>query len=316
MSAITARETELDAERIKRKALDLGFMTAGVCLADPPEHLGAYNAWIEKGYHGTMEYLARGAGARADPGILLPGARSVIAVALAYGRAAQSTPGVPRIARYALGRDYHKVMRAKLRRLQEWLSEQAPGHSHRACVDTAPILERYFAHKAGMGWFGKNTMLIDSKRGSWFFIGLVLTTLDLSPDAPSLGGCGTCRRCVSACPTGALVLEDGRWQLDARRCISYLTIEHRGAFPEDAQLAGWAFGCDVCQEVCPFNEERVGQPLRGAKATDPDLLSGREWPALDSLRTIGYEEWDELTRGSAVRRAGWEGLRRNARHCR
>ena len=185
----------------------------------------------------------------------------------------------------------------------------------RPCVDSAPVFERDYAHLAGLGWFGKNTMLIDSRRGSWFFLGLILTTARWEPDAPAEGGCGTCTRCIDACPTGAIVLSDGRWSVDARRCVSYLTIEHEGPIePTLAKGIGdWTFGCDVCQEVCPFNAERASQPMRGARATEADLLLHREWPSLAEIETMPHEVWDRLTQGSPVRRAGLEGLRRNAR---
>lgn len=218
--------------------------------------------------------------------------------------------GEPRIARYALGRDYHKVIRGKLRKLATFIEELAPGTSTRACVDSAPIMERDFAHLAGLGWFGKNTMLIDSKRGSWFFIGLLLTSLELPPDPPALGGCGTCRACIESCPTGAIIHDHGRWQVDARRCISYQTIEHVG--PLEVDTAGWTFGCDVCQEVCPFNQPRASQPMRAALSNEADFIARRQWPSLVQLTQIDHASWDEITRGSPVRRSGHSGLRRNA----
>ena len=294
---------------IETAARALGFSAVGVCEAAPAANLAFFDGWLARGNHAGMAWLAASRELRADVDRLLPGARSVVAVALDYNRPVSHRPGSPRIARYALGRDYHKVMRAKLRRLAALL--EAEGFACRPCVDSAPVFERDYARLAGLGWFGKNTMLIDSRRGSWFFIGLILTTAPLEPDAAAVGGCGSCTRCIDACPTGAIVFEDGRWGVDARRCVSYLTIEHEGDLPLDT--AGWTFGCDVCQEVCPFNEERPSQPLRGSRATEPDLLLGREWPSLEGIEAMSYEEWDMLTRGSAVRRAGYEGLRRNAR---
>lgn len=302
------------AEALKATALSLGFTAVGIASADPPETLEAYRAWLDRGFHGTMTYLAESFGLRSDPGHLLPGARSVIAVALNYHQPLAHRPGQPRIARYALGRDYHRILRGRLRRLVRWGNEAWPDSSWRVCVDSAPILEREYAHRAGLGWFGKNTMLIDSRRGSWFVIGLLLTTVNLPPDAPALGGCGTCRACIEACPTGAIVYLDGRWQVDARRCVSYLTIEHRGDITPDLQsgIGDWTFGCDVCQEVCPFNQPRPSQPLRAAITEEPDFLATRPWPDLARLATVADAEWDELTLGSAVRRATAKGLRRNA----
>lgn len=300
----------VDTEALKSYALELGFQSAGVCEASPAPHFDAYRAWLDKGYHGTMTYLERHLALKSEPQSLLPGANSVVAVALNYNQPNPRQAGKPRFARYALGRDYHKVLRGKLRKLAAWLEREAPGSKSRACVDSAPILEREYAHLAGLGWFGKNTMLIDSKRGSWFFIGLLLTTAQLEPDRPSVGGCGSCMKCVEACPTGAILQEDGRWQVDARRCISYLTIEHRGPVALDTH--GWTFGCDVCQEVCPFNDARPSQPQRAAVTSEPDLLRHRSWPSLDRVAVLEEGDWDELTAGSAIRRAGIEGLRRNA----
>lgn len=301
-------------EELRRFAeAELG-VRMGVAPAAGPPNLDAYRQWVEQGKHGEMAYLADSLQLRAHPERLLPGVRSVVAIAVDYNRPAPHQPGEARIARYALGRDYHKVLRGILKRLARWMDARVPGHTHRPCVDSAPILERDFAQLAGLGWFGKNTMLIDSRRGSWFFIGLLLTTLELEPSLATVGGCGTCRACVDACPTGAIVHEDGRWQVDARRCVSYLTIEHRGPIPEDlAQGVGeWTFGCDVCQEVCPFNAPRDTQPLRGSFATDPDLLS--DPPAMPLTAIAGWTEaeWDEATRGRALRRAKLEQWRRNA----
>lgn len=306
-------EPAFDAAPIKARAVELGFDAVGVCDACPPPHLEAYRQWIERGYHGGMTYLQDHAALKADPGTLLPGVRSIVAVALNYFPGPGMSPNAPKIARYALGRDYHRVVRPRLRKLGDWLVERHPGSRFRVCVDSAPIMERDFANLAGLGWFGKNTCLIDSRRGSWFVIGLLLTTVRLQADAPAVGRCGTCSRCVDACPTGAIVLRDGRWMVDARRCISYLTIEHRGPIPDDlAPLTdGWVFGCDVCQEVCPFNQPRATHPDRAPKSRVPDF-EPRTWPPTERLADIDFQEWDDRTQGTAVRRAGWEGLRRNA----
>lgn len=300
-------------EALKQAARELGFSAVGVCDATAPPHLDAFDRWLAQGFAASMDWLANSRDLRADLRKILPGARSVVAVALNYNRPNPRRPGYPRIARYALGRDYHKVLRGKLKRLAALL--EAEGFACRPCVDSAPVFERDFAHLAGLGWFGKNTMLIDSRRGSWFFIGLLLTTAPLEPDLPSVGGCGTCTRCIDACPTGAIVFQDGRWQVDARRCISYLTIEHEGPIaPDLAQSMGdWTFGCDVCQEVCPFNAERDSQPLRAAPTAEPDFLRPRIWPSLEEIETVPDQIWDELSQGSPVRRTGLEGLRRNAR---
>ncbi|MBL8047849.1 MAG: tRNA epoxyqueuosine(34) reductase QueG [Chthonomonas sp.] len=294
-------------EEIRAAATALGFDQCGFAAITEPESLPALDAWLAAGFHGSMRYMADRRDLRADPTALLSGAKTAIMVALNYNQA--PLPQV-KIARYALGRDYHKVIRGKLRRLVTALDTMHPGHEHRPVVDSAPFLEREFAHRAGLGWFGKNTMLIDSRRGSWFFIGALLTTLEIEPDPPSIGGCGSCRACIDACPTGAIVQLQERWQVDARRCISYQTIEHRGELEVDTN--GWVFGCDVCQEVCPFNEPRATQPLRAQPTQEPDFAA-REWPDPKAIASLEAAEWDQLTLGSAVRRTGFDGLRRNAR---
>ena len=289
----------------------LGFQLVGVCPASPPPHYEQYRHWLEKGYHGTMEYLVEHLPLKQNPSELLPDVKSIIAVGLNYNQDPEHKPGEPKVARYALGRDYHKVLRGKLKHLANWIEQQHPNALCRPCVDSAPIMERDYANLAGLGWFGKNTMLINSRRGSWFFLGLLLTTVEFEPDQPALGVCGTCTRCVDACPTGAIVYEEDHWQIDARRCISYLTIEHKG--PVDEQLvADWSFGCDICQEVCPFNQPRDSQPERAQKTTEAGFLNRTPLPNLQRLANLEWGEWDQLTRGSALRRTGIEGLKRNA----
>lgn len=302
-------------EELKEQALALGFDLVGVCPAQAPPHLGAYREWLSKGFHGTMSYLSTQLPLKAHPSQLLPSVRSIVAVGLNYNQPALVEKGQARIARYALGRDYHKVIRGKLRKLSSWVVSRYPNDETRACVDSAPIFERDYANLAGLGWFGKNTMLINSQRGSWFFIGLLLTSVEFEPDQPAEGGCGTCHKCIEACPTGAIVFEDGRWQVDARRCISYLTIEHQGEIaPELREKMGdWTFGCDICQDVCPFNQPRSSQPLRAQETREPDFVSVKKWPNLVQLAQIDDATWDEVTKGSPVRRTGIEGLRRNAR---
>lgn len=304
-----------DTGDLKQVAFGLGFQSVGVCDATPAPHLSAYRSWLDKGYGGTMSYLERQFSLKSDPRGLLPNCQSIVAVALNYYQEAKRSPGQPRIARYALGRDYHKVIRSKLRKLAKWMEAEFAGCRTRACVDSAPVFERDYARLAGLGFFGKNTMLIDPMRGSWFFIGLLLTTAKLQADAPSIGGCGKCRLCVDACPTGAIIHEDGRWMIDSRRCVSYLTIEHRGAIEAGlaTKMGDWTFGCDVCQDVCPFNgAARANQPHRGATTSEPGFLATRDWPSLARLSMLPQVDWDILTRGSAVRRAGYDGIRRNA----
>ena len=286
---------------IERLGAELGLDQVGFCKVEPAAGLDHYRSWLKSGFHADMDYLDRSRSIKANPTNLLPGARSIIAVAQNYY---QDVPDeAPRIARYAIGRDYHKVLRGKLKRLSQPLLDA--GHHVRACVDSAPILEREYAHMAGLGWFGKNTMLINSKRGSWFFIGLVLTDADLETSKPALGGCGTCRECINACPTGAIVQLNGRWSVDSRLCLSYQTIEN--ADPMLAELSaksqGWVFGCDICQEVCPFNHPRPTQPQRATRTQEADFLTSRSTPSLPELATMDQGTWDDWTRGRALRRA-------------
>lgn len=306
--------------RIKGAAADAGFMLCGICSTDAPSTQGFYERWVEAGFGEPMDYLRRHILLKSNLESVLPGARSVIAVALNYHQPNPVVKGQPRIAQYALGRDYHKVIPARLRSVVALLE----GHENRICVDSAPLLERELAQRAGLGWPGKNTMLINTRRGSWFVLGFILTTARLVPDEPAVGGCGSCRACIDACPTGAIqwwerASQDGeepmsgRWIVDARLCLSTLTIETKGPLPEGTDLHGWTFGCDICQEVCPFNQERATQPERAPLTQVYDFLNKRTWPSLVELAQLSHEEWDELTRGSPVRRTGHEGLIRNAK---
>jgi epoxyqueuosine reductase len=302
------------ADELKGRARDEGFDLAGLAPAVPPPHYQSYLDWIAAGMHGEMAYLERRADLRAHSDRLLPGVKAVLAVGLGYARTPQApAPGKGRIASYALGRDYHKVIRARLRRVAAWLREREPEARVRICVDSAPLLEREYAWLAGLGWFGKNTCIINTHRGSCFLFGFMLTTLDLPPDTPAVGGCGRCRACLDACPTGAIV---SPFRVDARRCISYLTIEKRGPIePELRPLMGdWVFGCDVCQQVCPFNQAREGAPLRARPSTDAEVLPRIEAsPQLAELIDLTPEEFERRYSGTAVTRAKREGLVRNAR---
>lgn len=292
------------AEALKDRAKAEGFELAGIGSATPLQTVPALEGWLAQGRHGTMDWMARSLDLRRSLDSVLPGARSYLAVGQFYGRF-EDPAGQAKVALYARGRDYHKVLRGKLRALGRWLEAQTPTR-WRACVDSAPTMDRELAWRAGLGWFGKNTCLIDSRRGSAFVIGLLVTDLDLPPDAPAQGGCGSCRLCIEACPTGAIVHSEGRWQVDSRTCISYKTIEHRGPV---AGLHGWTFGCDVCQAVCPFNQPRASQPLR---APDVDPFGRKPWPSEPVLAAMDEPAWDALTQGTAVRRPGYGGLRRNA----
>lgn len=296
-------------------ATRVGFDPVGICAATSLPEWEAVRAWVEEGNHASMAYMARNLDLLRDPRSLLPSARSIIMVGLNTYRPAEPIAGMPRIARYAMARDYHTVIRNKLKRVVRGLQERTPDIDYRICVDSAPLLERSYARQAGLGWFGKNTMLIHSKKGSWFMLGGILTNLSLEPSKPAEGGCGSCQLCIDACPTGAISHTRGRWQVDGRLCISNWTIEHRGEIPPEIaeRIGDWTFGCDVCQEVCPFNQPRSHQPERAQETTDEDWGAVRAWPSLLQLVQWQEQEWDEATRGSAVRRATFAGLRRNAR---
>jgi len=294
------------ARRLKDRALALGFDRVGIAPAQTPPSYPRYLDWLEAGRAGSMDYLAEYADARRHPDAVLEGARSVVMLAMVYGRKADR-PDVGKVARYAPGDDYHTTLRARLELLADWLREQAPDASTRAVVDTAPLMERDFARLAGLGWIGKNTLLIDRKLGSFTVLGALLTDVELPPDAPhATSHCGSCTRCLDACPTDAFV---GPYQLDARRCISYWTIEHQGSIPDEAAAAlhGWAFGCDVCQDVCPWNRKAPPGLL-------PEFAPRPEWEAPDLVEwlTRSKGRWKRLLLNSALRRAGRTALVRNA----
>jgi len=290
---------------VKERALELGFDRVAVGAAAPPQHGAAFERWLDAGYAGDMTYLARGREARLDPGRLLPGWRSVVAVALNYAPPGDD-PAWRGVARYARGRDYHRVIRPRLHALKDTLrTAGGPEVRSRASVDTSAVLERSLAAGAGLGWMGKNTNVIAPGLGSYFFIGIVLTTAELTPDDTVPDRCGTCTACLDACPTGAFVAP---YTLDARRCISYLTIEHRGEIDESlhAGIGGWLFGCDVCQDVCPWN--RHAPP-----AADRALAAGAPPGPPETLVAMTEEAFRERFRGSALKRARRAGLARNAR---
>jgi epoxyqueuosine reductase len=295
---------------LKREIIDrartLGFDSCKVAVASAPRHGEEFQAWLDQGAAGEMEWMARGAEKRSDPQKVLPGARSVIVVALNYWQGEEHPPaaGAPagRIARYAWGDDYHDVMLRKLEKLSAFLSEH--GGTQKCYVDTGPILERDHAAEAGVGWHGKSTMLIDPKLGAWFFLGEILTTLELPSDAPQEPRCGTCQRCIVACPTGAIT-EPHR--LDARRCISYLTIELKGSIPVELRplIGDRIYGCDDCLAACPWN--RFASVSREAAfAAGPAIgMSLRDYLALDDAR------FGELFRHSPIKRIKRRGFLRN-----
>jgi epoxyqueuosine reductase len=306
------------AATTKRRVLErcgaLGFALAGVAAAEPSVYERDLRAWLAAGKHGEMQYLARHTAQRLDPARFVPGARSVICVADRYhdGAADPQEPssGEPRgrIARYAHGDDYHVVMKKRLHLLADELTTECPGETFRVCVDTAPVLERELAQRAGLGAVGKHTLLIEPGAGSWLLLGEIVTTAALAPSASvAADPCGSCTRCLDACPTGAIT----PWSVDSTRCISYLTIEHRSLIEPDLhpQIGDWVFGCDVCQEVCPHNqptERSRDLTLHAAYAA-----RHRDFSLLEVLDWNEQSRRDAVVR-SALKRAKLAMMKRNA----
>jgi epoxyqueuosine reductase len=313
------------ATTVKRAAEEAGFDLCGIASTGPTPELDHFPAWIAAGHAGEMKYMEarddRGDLKRGSLARVAPWARSVVVCAINYNTAQPYSTELPEsshgwISRYAWGHeDYHQAVLRRLRQVEHALRRAAEGQATaesarqivtRSYVDTGPIVERVFAKYAGVGWIGKNTCIINQKKGSWLFLGVILASLELAPDLPAPDRCGTCTRCIEACPTDALIAP---YQLDSNKCISYLTIEKRGEIPEAlrAGMGRHVFGCDICQDVCPWNRKA---PTTSAPefAPRPELVN----PALDWLAEIGEEEFRRTFRGSPVRRAKRSGLRRNA----
>ena len=301
----------LTADTIKQRARELGFDLCGIAPAEPFPELSFLREWLDRGYAGEMAYMERSAARRADVRAVVPGARSVIVTGTLYNTdrpysTEQPSSDVALIARYAWGDDYHDVLQARLDALVAWMrGVSTEPFDARAYVDTGPVQERVFAQYAGLGWIGKNTCLINNEVGSWLFLSEIICTLALEPDAQGLEQCGSCTRCLDACPTGALV-ESG--VLDSTRCLSYLTIELRSEIPEEHRpsLGTHVYGCDICQEVCPYNQV----PPRSTDA------AWQPRPALDLPRLVDLwrrpdNELRKAVKGSAMTRAKLTGLRRN-----
>ena len=297
---------------IKAWGQELGFQQLGISGVELPEDERHLLEWLEAGRHGDMDYMARHGTRRSRPGELVPGTLRVISARMDYWPGAtQETQDLldskdrAYIARYALGRDYHKVLRARLQKLADRVQETIGPFGYRAFTDSAPVLEKALARGAGLGWIGKHTNLINKQAGSWFFLGELFTDLPLPLDEPADDHCGSCRACLDVCPTGAIVAP---YQLDARRCIAYLTIEHKGPIPEEfrAPLGNRIFGCDDCQLFCPWN--KFAQVAREADFTPRDGLDG---PKLVELFAWSEEQFLKRTEGSAIRRTGYEGWLRN-----
>ncbi|MDR6642514.1 MULTISPECIES: tRNA epoxyqueuosine(34) reductase QueG [Luteibacter] len=312
MPATTDTDYAALATDIKRWARELGFADVGIAGTDLGHDEAYLERWLADGHHGEMDYMARHGTRRSRPAELEPGTLRVVSVRMDY-----IPPGTSNawdvvndgekayIARYALGRDYHKVMRNRLQKLAAKIGEHIGDFGYRAYVDSAPVLEKALARNAGLGWIGKHTVLINKRAGSYFFLGELYTDLPLPVDEPASAHCGSCRRCIDICPTQAIVAP---YRLDARKCISYLTIELKGSIPEElrAPIGNRVFGCDDCQLICPWNKF-------AQEATEPDFAPRH---SLDGPRLVDLFAWSESeflsrTEGMAIRRTGYEGWLRN-----
>jgi epoxyqueuosine reductase len=286
----------------KRQGFDLFAVAEAAVLGPEGERL---DEWLRRGYQATMGWMERTAAKRKDPGLLLRDARSVIVVAMNYYVPVAHGTAAGKVSRYAWGEDYHTTMEVRLRALLQWLEEHFEGCQGICSVDAGPVMDKVWAQRAGMGWIGKHSNVITRTHGSWVFLGEILTTLQLQPDAPAVDHCGTCTLCIEACPTDAIVEP---YVVDGGKCISYLTIEHRGPIEEERQkLDGWIFGCDICQDVCPWNH-------RFSRATEEPAYKPRPGfvtPELKTWRALTPEQFREKFQGSAIRRAKQEGLQRN-----
>ena len=293
---------------IKRIASELGFDFCGISKAEKLEkEAPRLEAWLKKEAHGKMSYMENHFDKRLDPTLLVPGARSVVSLLYNYypeKDLAKEKPKNHKIAKYAYGKDYHFVIKEKLKTFMKLIGEEIGEVGGRVFVDSAPVMERQWAEKSGLGWIGKNTLLINKQQGSFFFLAELILDLELEPDGPIKDYCGTCTRCIDACPTDAIT----PYELDASKCISYLTIELKDSIPNEFkdQMEGWAFGCDICQDVCPWN--RFSKPHQEA-----------EFSPNNELKSLFNNNWEDLTkevfqeafRKSAVKRTKIEGLQRN-----
>ncbi|MCC6239659.1 MAG: tRNA epoxyqueuosine(34) reductase QueG [Phycisphaerales bacterium] len=303
---------------IRQQARHLGFDLVGIAPATPSPRADYLRQWLHDGKQGMMQWLADGVEKRIDPRVYMASARSLICLAINYHtklqplESEQDKPTGPqgqyrgKISRHALGQDYHEVVKKKLYQLADWIRQNVNGAETRVGVDTAPIMEKSHAARSGIGWQGKNTLTINPKLGSWLLLGVVVTNLDLPVDEPAIDRCGSCTRCIDACPTGAIIAP---YQLDARRCITYLTIEHRDEVPQELKSAigDWLYGCDICQEVCPYN---MRAPDTTEPAFQPRFATGTL--ATDEVLNWTDEDYRRNLRHSAMKRVKLPMLKRNA----
>jgi len=301
---------KINKSLLHEKAIQLGFDQIGIVKAQKlDKEAKQLEEWLNKNYHGEMHYMERYFDLRTDPTLLLPGCKSVIVLSMNYDQPTQeSKPNKPKISKYAFGKDYHKVIKKQCKKLIAYLKDVYGDIQIRAFVDSGPIMERIWAEKAGIGWNGKNTLNINPKKGSYYFLSCILTDLEFEYSQSIRDHCGTCKRCIDACPTSA-IHQDG-YLLDASKCISYLTIELRNAIPEEfrPKMENWVFGCDICQEVCPWNRFSVPSKVEDFKPNQDLLdLTISEW------LEISDETWNKLSFESPIKRAGKGNFQRNIR---
>lgn len=293
---------------VKSKAEELGFMGIAIAKAEHmDEEAKNLESWLNQGYHGKMSYMENHFDMRVDPTKLVPGSKSVVSLMYNYyTEKTQTDPEAPKLAMYAYGKDYHKVVKKKLIELYKWMQEVIGEVDGRCFVDSAPVLERDWAQRSGLGWVGKHTLLVNPKKGSYFFLCEMILDLDLEYDQPIKDHCGTCTRCIEACPTDAISPEG--YIMDGSKCISYLTIELKEQIPDEfsSQMNDWMFGCDICQQVCPWNKFSTQHQEPKFEPKDEMLaMSKRDW------QEITEDTYDKIFAGSAVKRAKYEGLRGN-----
>jgi len=291
---------------IKRLAKEQGFMACGISKAGfLEEEATGLEQWLKHGYHGEMSWMENHFDERLDPRKLVPGAKSVISVLLNYYPEDGQVDGVPKISKYAYGRDYHKVIRGKLKRMLAGIHDEIGQVHGRGFVDSAPVMDRAWARRGGLGWIGKHSLLLSKKAGSFYFIGELIVDLELDPDGPSTDHCGSCTACMDACPTDAIVSPT---VVDSNKCISYLTIEYKTALPTEFQdkMEQWVYGCDICQDVCPWN--RFSSPHQEPDFNMREAIGKNGWQEWEE---ITHELWEEIMQGSAIRRTGYEGFKRN-----
>lgn len=311
--------SEILKSTITSKAKELGFFKIGFAKYDVLEKESGYlKKWLDEGKHADMEWISRGFDKRKDVRKILPNARSVISLAFNYFSPFEHDEAKPKISRYAWGKDYHNILKKKLNELSKFIVETSPnpeGIVIKAYVDDGPVMDKVWAQRAGIGWMGKHTNIINPEYGSWFFISEIITNIDFeSYDTPIVDMCGSCSLCISACPTSAITDE---YQLDSNKCISFHTIENRGEIPPEIDLDGWIFGCDVCQDVCPFNSPKYNHVTdeKGFYPTVTALpLTKGEWPkaeGVDALSSMTEEEFSTVFAGSPIKRTKYSGWKRN-----